>query len=105
MMSSSSHAGGRVARELGLQIAVDEVDLLLAAEALADVLGADLPHPLDRLQLAIGGGKQLLQPSELRDDPLDHHLRQTRDAAQNPDSAGGDRIVEAVELAVIAEQL
>src|SRR5215831_298470 len=48
-----------------LQIAVHEVDLLQAPEPLADVLGPDLPHALDRLQLRIGGGLQLLQAAEL----------------------------------------
>src|SRR5437867_4150120 len=42
---------------LGLQVTVHQVDLLDASQTLADVLRADLPHALHRLQLRIGGGR------------------------------------------------
>src|SRR5215204_6043791 len=88
-----------------LQVAIDEIDLLQPAKALADVLRADLPHALDRLQLGVGRGEDLVQPAELADDVLHHELRQARDAPQDPVAAGRDGEVEGVDLAVVAEQL
>src|SRR4029079_17988932 len=82
----------------GLQIAVHEVDLLQAAKALADVLRPDLPHALDRLQLRIGGGQDLVQPAELAHDVLHHELREPWNAAKNAIPAGGDGIVQGVDL-------
>src|SRR3712207_4082373 len=67
----------------GLQVTVHEVDLLQPAKALADVLRADLSHALDRLELRVGGGEDLVQPAELADDVLDHQLRQARDAPED----------------------
>src|SRR5881394_1010751 len=48
-----------------LQVPVHQVDLLLAAKTLADVLRPDPADSVDGLQLAVCGGQQLLQPSEL----------------------------------------
>src|SRR5947209_15347504 len=48
-----------------LQVPVHQVDFLLAAKPLADVLRPDLADSVDGLQLAVGGGQQLLEPSEL----------------------------------------
>src|SRR5919199_4284175 len=73
-------AGRPVSRGSCLQVAVHEVDLLKPAKALADVLRADLPHALDRLQLRIGGGEDLVKPTELADDVLHHELGKTWDA-------------------------
>src|SRR5918994_6832377 len=87
-----------------LQVAIDEIDLLQPAKTLTDVLRADLPHALDRLQLWVGRGEDLVQPAELADDVLDHELRQARDAPEDPEAAGGDGVVERVDLAVVAEQ-
>src|SRR4051812_4484404 len=78
----------------GLQIAVHEVDLLETAKALADVLRPDLADALDRFQLGVGGGEDLVQPAELADDVLHHELRQPRDAAQDAVAAGRDGIVQ-----------
>ena len=50
---------------LRLQVPVHQVDLLLAAKALADVLRPDLADAVDGLQLAVSRGEQLLEPSEL----------------------------------------
>src|SRR5215213_6162733 len=88
-----------------LQVAVHEVDLLQPAKALADVLRADLPHALDRLQLGVGGGEKLVEAAELADDVLHHELRQARDAPEDPEAAWRDGEVERVDLAVVAEQL
>src|SRR5271155_67254 len=63
-----------------LQVAIHEVDLLQPAQALADVLRPDLPHALDRLQIGVAGGQQLIQPAELAHDPSDCQSRQPRDA-------------------------
>src|SRR3954447_20257411 len=89
----------------GLQIAVHEVDLLQPAKALADVLRADLANALDRFQLVVGGGEDLVQPAELAHDVLHDELRQPRDAPENAMPARGDGIVQGVDLAVVAEQL
>src|SRR3954468_9417025 len=97
--------GGWGGSHSGLQVAVDQVDLLQAAQALADVLRADLAGALDRLELRVGGGEHLVQAAELGDDLLDDELRQARDAAQDPVAAGRDGEVERVDLAVVAEQL
>src|SRR5215212_7125076 len=88
-----------------LQVAIHDVDLLQAAKALADVLRADLPHALDRLQLRVGRGEDLVQPAELADDVLHHEPREARDAPQDPEAARLDGEVESVDLAVVAEQL
>src|SRR5919112_4187219 len=78
----------------GLQVAIDQVDLLQAAQALADVLRSDLADALDRLELGVGGGEHLVEAAELAHDLLNHELRQPRDAAQDPVAAGRHRIVE-----------
>src|ERR671917_2521259 len=83
-----------------LQVTVHEVDLLQPAKALADVLRADLPHAVDRLQLGVGRGEDLVQPAELADDVLDHQLREPRDAAEDAVAPWGDWVVERVDLAV-----
>ena len=53
-----------VAPASGLQVTVDEVDLLQTAQALTDVLRTDLTHALDRLQLGVGGGQHLVQSAQ-----------------------------------------
>src|SRR5687768_10243425 len=83
-----------------LQVAVHEVDLLKPAKALADVLRPYLSHALDRLQLGVGRGEDLVQPAELADDVLHHQLGKPGDAAQDAVAAGRDGIVEGVDLAV-----
>src|SRR3954453_11652260 len=88
-----------------LQIAIHEVDLLQPAKALADVLRADLSDALDRLQLRVGGGEDLVQSAELADDVLDHELGEPWNAAEDAVAAGRDGKVEGVDLAVVAEQL
>src|SRR5689334_21527878 len=57
-----------------LQVPIHQVDLLLAAKALADVLRPDLADSVDRFQLAIGGSQQFLESAELADDPLHHQF-------------------------------
>src|SRR5882757_5691736 len=88
-----------------LQVAVHEVDLLQPAQALADVLRPDLADTLDRLQVGVGRGQQLVETAELANDLRHDHLRQPRDAAEHAVTARRDRIVERVELAVVPEQL
>src|ERR1700750_3158933 len=70
-----------------LQVPIDEIDLLQPPKALSDVLRADLPHALDRLQLGVGGGEKLGEPAERADDVLHHQLRQARDAPQDAEAA------------------
>src|SRR5436853_3286305 len=91
--------------QLRLQVAVNQVDLLLAAKALADVLRPDLADAVDGLQLAIGGGEQSLKSSEFVDDPLHNELGQSWNAPQDADSARRHGIIEGVQLAVVAQQL
>src|SRR3954453_6192152 len=83
-----------------LQIAIDEIDLLQPAKALSDVLRADLPHALDRLQLGVGRGEKLVEPAELADDVLHHQLRQAGDTPQDAEAARRDGEVQSVDLAV-----
>src|SRR5450755_4515896 len=89
----------------GLQIAVHEVDLLQPAKALADVLGTDLADPLDCLELGVTRGEQFVEPAEGMNDVRDDQLRQARDAAEDAIAARRHRVVERVELAIVAEQL
>src|SRR6478752_5350458 len=63
-----------------LQVPVHEVDLLQPAQALADVLRPDLADSLDRLQVGVGRGEQLIESAELADDLRHDHLGQARDA-------------------------
>src|SRR3954453_24076316 len=89
----------------GLQIAIDEVDLLQTAKALTDVLRTHVSDPLDSLQLGVGGGQYLVQPRELAHYRLDHELRQARDAPKDPVAARRHGVVKGVQLAVVPEQL
>src|SRR3954467_6693860 len=89
----------------GLQIAIDEVDLLQTAKALTDVLRTHVSDPLDSLQLGVGGGQYLVQPRELAHYRLDHELRQARDAPEDPVAARRHGVVKGVQLAVVPEQL
>src|SRR6185312_6822498 len=105
MVASFSSGPALRPRWSGLQVAVHEVDLLLPAKALADVLRPDLADALDGLQLPVAGGEQLFQPAELLDDALHDEARQPRNAAEDAVAARRDREVERVDLAVVAEQL
>ena len=105
MVSSFVAAGRWAALDSSLQVAIHEVELLQPAQALADVLRADLAHALDRLELGVGGGEQLVEAAELADDLRDDQLRQPRDAPEDAVAARRDRVVERVQLAVVAEQL
>src|ERR671936_1377005 len=90
---------------LGLQVAIHEVDLLQPAQALADVLGTDLADALNRFELGIRRGEHLVEPAEFLHYLLDHQLGEPRDAAEDPVAARRHRIVQGVELAVVAEKL
>src|ERR1700722_14072872 len=102
-----SRPGGQ--RSLGvalrLQVPIHEIDLLLATKALTYVLSPDLADPIDGLQLAICGGEQLLESPELGHDPLDDELGQPWYAPENAESTRRHRVVEGIELAVVAQQL
>src|SRR5687768_18588038 len=89
----------------GLQITVHEVDLLQAAKALADVLRTHVAHALHGFQLRVGGGEYLVQPLELADDRLDHHLRKAWDSPEDAVAARSSGMVEGVQLPVVAEKL
>src|SRR5579864_1656863 len=88
-----------------LQVAVHEVYLLQPAQTLADVLRPYLSHSLDRLELCITGGQQLIQSPELLDDLAHHELRQARNAPENPVTARRYGVVKRVQLGVVAQQL
>src|SRR5690242_13951997 len=70
-----------------LQVPIDEIDLLKPPKTLSDVLRADLPHALDRLQLGVGGREELVKPAVLADDVLHHELREALDATQHAEAA------------------
>src|SRR5215207_782064 len=106
VVSSFIGAGPRGRRNGScLQVAVHEVYLLQPAKALADVLRTDLPDAVHRFELGVGRGKDLVQPAELADDVLHHEPRQPGDPAEDAVAAGGDGIVERVDLAVVARDL
>src|SRR4051794_24958076 len=88
-----------------LQVAVHEVDLLQPAQALADVLRADLSDALHRLQLGVRRGEDAVEAAELTHDLADDELRQPRDAPEDPVAPRRDGIVERVELSVVAQDL
>src|ERR1700727_350221 len=107
MVSSSYRGPGRACPSLiasRLQVAINEVDLLLSAKALADVLRPDLADTVDGLQLAIRCGEQFLEASELRHDPLHDQSRQPGYPSQNSEPARRNGVVEGIQLAVVAEQ-
>src|SRR3954452_19110542 len=68
---------------LRLQVAIDEVDLLQPAQALADLFCPDVPAPLDGLQFVVRRGKHLVQTAERAHDVCHYELRQSRDPAEN----------------------
>src|SRR5262249_30811022 len=65
----------RAAAPLSLQIPVDEVVLLEAAQPLTHLAGADETDALDRLELALRGSNDRFEAVELLDDPLHHRIR------------------------------
>src|SRR4051794_32465531 len=91
--------GGGSKKSSGLQVAVDQVDLLQAAQALADVLRADLADAVDGLELGVRGREHLVEAAELVHDLLDDQLRQARDAPEDPVAAGRHGEGEGVALA------
>src|SRR5215211_2495348 len=88
-----------------LQIPIHEVDLLEASKALADVLRTHVADAIHGLQLRVGGGEDLVQPVELADDRLNHHLRQAWDSPEDAVAARRCGMVEGVQLPVVAEKL
>src|SRR5918997_2625819 len=92
---------GRIRRAVwfsGLQIPIHEVDLLQAAKALADVLRAHVADALHGFQLRVGGGEDLVQPVELADDRVHHHLRKAWDSPEDPVPARRGGMVEGVQF-------
>src|SRR5256885_9986735 len=89
----------------GLEVAVDEVDLLQPPQALANLLRADLPDALDALELTAGGGEHHVEGAELVDDVLNDRLRKAWNPAEDTVATRGDREVERVQLPVVAEEL
>src|SRR2546421_8903056 len=100
VMASSSFrprgAKGPQAFALRLQVAVYQVDLLLAAKSLADVLRPDLANPIDGLELSVGSSEKFLESPELADDPLHYELGQPRYTPQDAESARRYGVVEGV---------
>src|SRR5437868_6891215 len=103
--SSLGATAGRCQCHLCLQVAIHEIDLLESAKALADVLRPDLAYTLDRLQFGVRRGEHLVQSPEVAHDIRDHDAREPRDAPEDAVSPRRDRIVERVELAVVAQDL
>src|SRR5436190_14533019 len=101
----SARWGRQLGLLLGLQVAIHEVDLLQPAKALADVLRTDLSHALDGLELRVRRGEDLVEPAELADDVLDDETGKSGDAAEDAEAPRRHRVVERVDLAVVAEQL
>src|SRR3954465_3767395 len=90
---------------LGLQVAIHEGGLLQPAKALADVLRTDLSHALDGLELRVRRGEDLVEPAELADDVLHDETGKSGDAPEDAEASRRHRVVERVDLAVVAEQL
>src|SRR3954463_6677610 len=107
MVLSSLSTGSRVsgARTSRLQVPVHEVDLLQPAQALADVLRADLSDALHHLELGVGRCEHLVQSAELADDLVDDELWKSWNAPEDAEAPRGDGVVERVQLAVVAEEL
>src|ERR1700722_12239063 len=110
IVTSMSSSGSRPASSSrptssGLQVAVHEVDFLQPAKALADVLRPNLSHAVDRLELGVARGEQVVKAAEPADDARDDELRQARDATEDAVAARRDRVVERADLAVVAQQL
>src|SRR3954467_447121 len=104
VMVRSSFWAAKV-KSSGLQVAVHEVDLLQSAKALANVLRTNLSHSIDTLELGIRRGQQLVEAAELAHDVRHDDPRQARDLPEDPVAAGRHRIVEGVQLAVVAQHL
>src|SRR5436305_7400575 len=90
---------------LELQIPVDEVVLLQAAEPFADLARAHRPDARDRLEVALRRPDDRLEVDEVADDLLDHVVGQPRDVRQDPEAARRDRVVEGIDVARVPEQL
>src|SRR5207245_1715189 len=81
---------------LQLEVPVDQVVLLEAAEALPDLPGPDRADPGNGLEVALGGADDRLQTVHVRDDPLHDLVGETRDVGQDAEAAGRHRVVERV---------
>jgi len=88
-----------------VHLSIDEVDLLHAAQALADFLGTHFAHAFDALELRIANGEQLLESTCGSDDVRDNQFRQSRDETEDPVAARRYRMVDRVDLAVVTKQL
>src|SRR4051812_14633372 len=71
-------------RDLGLEVAVDEIDLLKPAQALANLLRANLADTLDVLELTAGRGEHHVERAELAHDVLDDGLGKAGNPAEDP---------------------
>src|SRR5215218_3449353 len=91
--------------DLGLQVAVHEIDLLQPSQALANLLRADLADSVDVLELAARGGQHHVEGAELAHHVLHDCLGEAGYPAEYPVATRGHREVEGVELAVVSEQL
>src|SRR5438309_7763605 len=88
-----------------LEIPVDEVVLLQAAETLADLASAYGADTADRLEVPLRRANDRLEVAEVADDLLHHVVRQPRDVRQDPEAARRHRVVERIDVARVAEQL
>src|SRR4051812_2060905 len=86
----------RSASGAGSAVAVEDRGLGQAGETLADAAGPCLPDALDGQEVLDGRGQQLLQPTEVVDQPIDDAGGQPRHPVQQPVPAGADGGVQRV---------
>jgi hypothetical protein len=77
-------------RPLKLEIALDEIVLLEAPQPLADLAGPDRPHPLDGLEIPLGGADDRVEAAQVAHDPADDGLGDPRDVGEHAVPAGLD---------------
>src|SRR3954453_7692799 len=84
-------------RELQLQVAVDQVVLLQAAQALADLAGPYRADAFDRLELALRRLRDHFEPGQAGDDPFDDRVGQSRDVREHAIAPRRYRVIERVD--------
>jgi hypothetical protein len=77
--------------------------LLQPAQALADLARANRAYSVDRLEVALRGADDALEPAELAHDALDHVLRESWDVCEDPESTRRDGMVEWVGRCGVAQ--
>src|SRR3954447_19617864 len=88
---------------LQLQVAINEVVLLQAAQTLADLARPDRTHSVDGLQVTLRGSDDPLETGKLADEAVDDVLRQPRDVREDAVAARRDGAVERIRRRRIPE--